>query len=747
VRTRLTGLAVIVMAWVAWSSTTAFADVTVAPQLVDVGGVLVGFSGVANVVLDSNNNEHVDLEQVSCDSNAGGFFTFSESTNIVLNQAQTIAVTYHAALPRGILTCQVSVRRNGTTDEVANFSIRGTAQIPGAPTVNDPPSFGALRFRDGTPYSSFSRTVRVTNNGDRTLNITNVVTSSTDYTFTGGTSQSIGPGQGRDWIVTFNPGGTTAGPRNATMTFTYDPGNPTTKTINLVGSATTATIAVTPPTIDFNIVATGSSKLLDATITNTATTGQGPLGVTVGTITNVSTPNWFSFAIAGCGAGTCTFSPPFSITSLARAVPIRCAPPANAGVATQTATVTFTSDSDSAAGNTLTLSCTSGASELSTDQSQLDFAPQLVGTTQTKTLTVLNNGNQDADVYLSITGGAAQFTATGPSCGTMVQKCRVSAKANNVPGSVTVNVTLKPLSEGPVSANIDVIPTANAGPSFTVVGRGTDRHLDLDDLDINGPLEFPDTYRNPFDAPPTMQVPVRNIGEHPLQVENITINGDEAVWSLAQPFSPFEVPPLSTVNVDVKFTPLGAGKAEPAVVRIETDATDTRLLAGEPGVGVVALAGNGKDRNVDMVPGSVDIGETLAGVPTRLSITRPGDVITVVNLDGKPFQVRDIVIEGGDASAFTLQDLNGDRFSPFMIMEGEQKYYDVVFDAPYPGTFTSTVVIYLDQDPTAQTSVQISATAQYVNAHGGGGCSTSGAARGSMLGLIGLVLVLRRRRR
>jgi uncharacterized protein (TIGR03382 family) len=750
VRTRVSGLAVIV-AVALWSS-PAGATVVISDSVVDVGGVLIDEGPVTRTLTLNGDGEHVDLELDNCNV-ADGSLSVSPDNDINLNTERTITVTFDPSA-RGFRSCTVRIERHNDSDLYGTFSIRGTGQIPQVITVADPTGFGALRFRDN-PYvgagASSPKTIRVKNDGDRDLKITNVTISTLDYTFMGGTSQTITPGQTHDWLVTFNPTGTTTGARDAMMTFANDSAAPN-RAIKLSGFATTATISVPPAEINFGDVITGSAKPADVSITNTASASvQAPLGVKSGTIDTGANPNWFQFA--ACSAAACTFTPTLSVTSPpARLVGIRCAPPAGAPLMEITGTLTFDSDSDSPGNNTVPLRCKSIASVLSTNPQTVDFGPMLVGTTQTKMIDVLNDGNAAADFFLTPNGGqATQFQVTGPSCGTMATKCTVPAKGAS-PGKVTLTVTLIVGSEGTISAGSDITAnvsgtgTAQPAPSFALAGRGIDRHLDVDGLHINGPLEFPETFRNPGDAAPMRAVPVRNTGEYPLLVENITIDGNDAVWSLAKPFEPFMVPPNEKVDVAVKFSPV-EGRHEDATIRIESDATDTKLTPGEPGVGVVALAGDGKNRNVDMFPGSINVGDTFAGIPARLSITRPGDVIEVVNMDIQPFMIRDLVIEGGTASAFTLQEMNGDPVAQTMIMPGERHRYDVVFTAPYPGLFESTIALYLDQDPIAQTPVPIYANAEYVDAHGGGGCSTGGSGRGMTLALLGLVFVLRRRRR
>jgi MYXO-CTERM domain-containing protein len=233
-----------------------------------------------------------------------------------------------------------------------------------------------------------------------------------------------------------------------------------------------------------------------------------------------------------------------------------------------------------------------------------------------------------------------------------------------------------------------------------------------------------------------------NTGEYDLSVEDITVNGG-TIWSLSDAFSPFTVPPGETVDVKVKFTPEEEGKAPMGMVTVTTN--DIRPQTGTQ---MINLIGNGKLRNVDLAPGSIDVGDTFAGIPARLSVTRPGDILTVLNMDQETFNIRDIKISGEDEEVFHLINLDGSEFSAVDIEPGSSQTFDIVFSPTVPGEFTSSVVLYLDDDQDVQKSIPITGRAVYVSAHGAGGCSVGGGGSGGLVVICvaGLFVVRRRRR-
>ncbi|HEX5063672.1 MAG TPA: hypothetical protein VFV99_30045, partial [Kofleriaceae bacterium] len=153
--------------------------------------------------------------------------------------------------------------------------------------------------------------------------------------------------------------------------------------------------------------------------------------------------------------------------------------------------------------------------------------------------------------------------------------------------------------------------------------------------------------------------------------------------------------------------------------------------------------GNGKDRNVAMGP-SLDFGNTGAGVPVSYTALKvPDEWLTVINQDDADFKIREIKF---DKPEFKVQTLSGDDVSNMDLPVGSTKQFEVIFLPPEVGEYTANMSIYLDQDPTAQRTIEVHGRALFVDAHGGGGfgCSTG---RGTGWGVLLALGLLRRKRR
>ena len=712
----------------AGSSGEASAAIAINPSPLDVGDVLLGSSAQATGTLSSTDNVRVDLRVTTqCLGTGSGTFTLDKSQNINLGSPQQITVTYTPSR-RGVRQCSVAVMDGKKT--IGSFSVRGTGIAPATMSVSGSPDFGSVRWNNTAPVHTANRTFTVTNSGDVTLDITNVTVTG-DFAITQGTtSTTILPNNSKSWTITFDPDAP-GGSKSGTLTFYGNaPGNPS-DAINLTGTATNAIISVNDQA--FGIVNIGSSASADLTVTNTGTSPKGPLGVTTASISGGA--GWFSFA--GCGGGaSCTFSPALSIAT-ATVVGVRCSPPQTANAAdTQTATVTFTSDTDDGTpDNVSTLTCTAGKSSLATATGTVNFAPQLVGTTSTPlSVTITNTGNVDATYYLERTGtNKDAFAVTTPTgCGTSSSN-QCTVPANN--GTSTVTVTVKPGFEGDVSAGLTLVSTATPSPQLTLSARGIDRHIQLADM-----LQFPDTFRNPGDMATIMPVTIKNIGEYPLHVSGLALDG-EPNWQLVAETTAFDVPGLASHDVLVAFTPVAAGKVPDAMLAVSSDDRNNPLIN-------IVLAGNGKDRNVAFGPGAIDFGNTGAGVPVTLTTIKPSEEwLTVLNEDEYEFEIRDIQTDMPDV--FRVERLDGDSIGGMKLPAGARSQFEVVFLPPEVGEYTANMTLYLDQDPQGQRTVQLTGHALFVDAQGGGGfgCSAGGDGGGGIVVLGALGALIRRKRR
>jgi hypothetical protein len=339
----------------------------------------------------------------------------------------------------------------------------------------------------------------------------------------------------------------------------------------------------------------------------------------------------------------------------------------------------------------------------------IDFGPiDLQGPSPMRTVTLTNTSSAALDVGAATVTGSTAFAASTTSA------IHLAAGA-----SETVTVTYCPTVEQTDDAML-TFPIGTTPVTVTLAGRGIDRHL------MVTPATFPDTYRNPGTTAPVRAVTITNTGGASLAITSLSLTG-APTWQLLDD-DPVDIPGDTSYDVDIRFVPTTTGIAPPGTLTITSNDT------AQPSI-TINLAGKGVLRKVAMGPPVIDLGYTGVDVP----IDAP---LTITNDDATAFTVQALTI--GD-QAFSITTDQGQPTDKLPLPASMATPLDVAFVASAPGDYHTTAILFLDQDPDAQTSVVLLAHAEVIDAHGGAGCSAGGDA-GLGVVVLALVLVLRRKR-
>ena len=475
--------------------------------------------------------------------------------------------------------------------------------------------------------------------------------------------------------------------------------------------------------VSFGLVDNGASAVRYVNVSNT---GASVLTITAATLGD-NAAGWFSFAGNGCaGTGSCTLAPPLSLTTFAGLVAIRCTPPPSS-MGTQTATVSFTSNASDSTHGISTLICTAGGGvvDLTPASSVLEFGAVDLAHVPVSVTSLIRIGN---------TGTAAFTLGAGAPSGVDVARFTFTSLAAQVVqpgGTFDVTVTYTPIAER-AAANPDLaslaftVTGAVGATAITIVlrGHGVTRHAALTSVPT-----FPDTFRNPGTTAPVLPVTIANTGEAVLGVTGATLIGAPS-WALLDP-DPADVPGFASYDVHVAFTPVTAGPAPAATLTIGT--TDP----ANPSI-TVQLPGNGLDRDVAMGPPTIDLGYAGIGETARISDGTRGQLVTIANLDAtNTFTIRSIDVTD---AAFAIPGAAGIALAP-----NSSQTFDVELTPSREGAFDASALLYLDQDPTPQSTIALTGQGVFVDVHGGGGCSTTGGGGGLAVVLV-VLLAMRRRR-
>lgn len=397
-------------------------------------------------------------------------------------------------------------------------------------------TFPSLQIGQSSPQQSLT----LTNNGNATLNLTNIGITG-DYAQTNNCPTALGVGSVCTFQITFTP--TAGGARNGALTLTDNaPDSP--ESVTLTGSGYVTTATITPASLVFSNQAVGSTS--SAQIVTVANTGANAMAVS-GLITSGD----FS-ATTQCSSIPASQSCAISVTFL----------PTAAGTRTGTLTI-----NDNAQGNphTVALTGTGIASAASFNPTSLNFPSQSVGSTSSpQAITLTNSGNGQLTVTsIQATGDFAQTN----NCGTVA--------ANN--GTCTVQVTFTPTSTGSRTGTIIVTDSAPNSPqtlSLSGVAGASANTLSAASLIFA---------EQPVGSASNSQVvTLTNSGNATMLISGISATGDFSQTNNCSA----SLAPTGSCTISVKFTPATAGSRTGSLI-----ISDNSL----GGPALVALSGSGSD--------------------------------------------------------------------------------------------------------------------------------------------------------
>lgn len=628
----------------------------------------------------------------------------------------------------GAITDQFRITSNAANSPLnINLTCTGGRLTTNTLTFN----FGAVRAGDAVTQTFILR-----NTGPDVISGINAAFSpqanAKGYTIASGLPTSLNGNSQATVTVRFLPVDTNSGTQageNHTLTITGTYGaaqTTTTQTMSFLGDGLSSGYSFDPaPMLDLGNVRWDQQKTATFKITNP---NEAPVQISSVMIT----PN------AGTSSGELVRVENFTATTLQPnngnmiTLTVRADPANRLGALTGNIVVNSDLGATANPTRTLPVRANSTTPAITTDPANgtYDFGPVDVDRAggMTKTFKLTNSGEAVLDVSTATISGA-NYSITAATPATV-----------NPGADFSVTVTYDPSAVQTQAATLNVgvagVFMGSMTTSFAITGRGIDRKFAFTD-----PGLFPETYRNPGSKAPVRDIEIKNLGEAPLNISAAMTTG-EPVWSLVDP-QPLTIPGGGTGTFKVKFSPTTGGKA-PTGTLVLTHDDDT---TAQPRTGVITLDGFGKNPMLSIAPAAViSLGTTAVGFPVRLSDAFL-DKITVTNNDEATFKVRELKLRDTTADApFALDDeLSGEELEP-----GESRQFDIVFTAAKPGEFTAQLEIYLDEDTTPATVVQLTGTAVEVEVQGGGGCaatSSTGGAGWLVLLAVGGLLVSRKRRR
>jgi hypothetical protein len=571
---------------------------------------------------------------------AGASVTIGGNPCAVKSQSQT-AIT--CTIPASTGAQDVIVTAGAQPSDPFSFHYVG----PDPRIVVDPAS---IAF-DGVMVGNWDiRHVFMRNDGVDPLTILSAqVTGSnpTDFNFDLQVPFVIAPGSVRDEIVVFVP--RAAGARSASLAIVSDDSKSPSISVALTGTGTMGAISVSPSTLDFGTVLTGSSKQIAVTITNT---GDAQLVLQ-------------AIAIGGTGAekfSSDLVSPyPILQPGASQTFFMTYAPQA---VGTDAATLTMRAFPEITA--TVALSGSGATAELSVSPGQIAFDGQLVGRPAIpRPVTLRNTGTTALSIHYATAGDAA-FTVTGgalnlaPAQEATIPVQFTAATIGNATGSLHIT------AEG--------LRTINADVALSGVGLST--LLSAVPLSVDFGL---------LSAPATslpQSVIITNLGGDPITLLDGVMSGSTGFTATSPAGS---LAPKATREVRVTFASAAPGAY---TSKLKISATDASIPAIS-----IDLAAQVAKRTIKVKPTNVKFGKTNVGETAT-------DTVTVTN--DSPVAVAIAQAVSLDAT-FEVRNVNTTPIAP-----GGSTTFDVVFHPLAATNYDGEIQITLAGSATADAVVPVS---------------------------------------
>ncbi len=441
------------------------ANLAANPALLDLGQQLVGSVSSGPIDLTNTGNTPLDVTDMTITGPDAPDFSLDlvPPFAVVPGAPVTLTVSF-APLTAGPKSATLTISHTGDNPAVTvDLSGQGEALTAILQTI---PS--SIDFGQQAVGSNASNPVTLTNTGNTSLDVTDLAITGPDaseFSFDLVPPFSVDPGTPVLLNVSFAP--QTSGLKSATLTISHTGDNPDV-TVGLSGEGTglTAVLQATPGSVDFGLLAVGSTLTSPVDLTNT---GNSSLDVT-------------GLAITGPDAAEFGFdlTPPFPV---APGTPVTLTldfSPLTAGPKSATLTISHTGDNPDV---TVDLSGQGEAlaAILQAIPNSIDFGQQPVGTTFSNPVDLTNTGNTSLDV--------TDLAITGPDAGEFSFDLTPPFQID--PGTpVTLNVSFSPLAEGPKTATLTISHTGD-NPAVTVdlSGQGLEAGDVLFRVNAGGPLE------------------------------------------------------------------------------------------------------------------------------------------------------------------------------------------------------------------------------------------------------------------
>lgn len=503
----------------------------------------------------------------------------------------------------------------------------------------------SLNFGNVATGKKISQTATVTNTGGSSSTITQIVSSSNQFTISGVTFPlTLGPGQTAGFLVWFN--GSTPGKTAGTLSFQGDgaavsPGIPLT--------ASTATpqpqLSINPATLDAGSATVGSKTNSNITLTNT-----GTADLTISVVTVAGAP----FTVSGIA------TPAVISAGQSAAMGVTFAPTA---AGSDSGSISIVSN-DPASPATVGLSgtgTTAPVGHLTLNPSTLTFGNVSVGSSNVISATVTNSGQGAVHISQVFASGTG-FSETG-----------LATPATLAPGqSGQVQVTFAPTATGTVGGTVGISSDApGAAPGLSLSGTGVQPAISVSPASVSfGSLIDGQSKSQP--------VTITNTGSANLTVTQLAPTG--AGVSVSGVTMPLTIAAGQSNTFNVLYAPQSAGATNGSIT-VTSNAPNTPASVAVSGTGVAAST------TITANPAAVSFGNVNTGSTAT-------QAITITNTGNSTASISQIGVSGQNLSVSGLS-------TPLSLAAGQSASLNVQFSPTSTTAVNGSVSIVSGQGTSA----------------------------------------------
>lgn len=407
-----------------------------APASISFGTAQVGSSRSQAITVTNSGTSTVNINNTSVSGNGFTLNGGGMPTSLTAGQSATISCKF-SPQSAGAASGTVTISSDATNSSVS-VALSGMGSSPSGTLTGGSVSFGTVLVG-----SSQQRTATITNSGGSAVNISSAQVSGDGFSLSSGsTAITVPAGGSASFGITFAP--QAAGNASGGLVITSDASAPS-LTVPLSGTAVTAgALAVSPASLSFGSVASGSTQTMRATLSNTGgstvTVSQASVSASGFSLSGMSLP-----MTLGAGKST-SFSVVFAPQS----------------VTDSSANLIITSDASNA---TLTIPLSgsgTAAGSLAVSPASVSFGSVQVGDSNTKQATLTNSGTG------SVTISQANVTGDGFKLTGITLPLTLSGGQ-----TFTFNLVFAPQSAGSASGNLSIVSDATGtAPSIALSGTG-----------------------------------------------------------------------------------------------------------------------------------------------------------------------------------------------------------------------------------------------------------------------------------